>query len=97
MQAILSDALNNSTQYRQVVEEIKKIIAKKKKIVEDIKMEYGSEAGKIDTIKADLENDRMLLTDAALNSFVAGKTVEVEDSYGNKYEPIFSVKFKKAK
>lgn len=95
LQAIIKDALDNSKQFREVNEEIKTLNAKRKKIVEAIKMDFGSEAGKIDVIKADLLNDKTLLSDASLNHILAGKTVEVEDSFGNKYEPEFSVKFRR--
>jgi len=94
---IINDALSNSRQYQEVTAEIKTLNAKKREIVEAIKMDHGSEAGKIDTIKADLNNDKMLLADSVLNYVVSGKAVEVEDKYGTKYEPIFSVKFKKLK
>ena len=97
LQSIISDALNNSSQYRQVVDDIKKLVAKKRQIVDSIKTDFGSEAGKIDVIKADLLNDKMLLSDAALNFALSGKPIEVEDDYGTKYEPVFSVKFRKVK
>jgi hypothetical protein len=42
-----------------------------------------------------LVNDAELLADLALNQLVSGETVEIVDENDQKYEPIFSVRFKK--
>jgi len=97
LQAVINDDLANSNKYQKITAEIKTLNAKKRQIVEAIKLDHGKEAGKIDTIKADLENDKMLLTDVAINYLVKGKQVEVVGIYGERYAPEFSVKFKKIK
>lgn len=89
------DALKNSNAYQDVIEEIKKLKDRKKQIEDNIKDEFRSEFDKLETLKNDIENDNMLLSDAALSQLMSGKPVEVMDTYENKYEPIFSVKFKK--
>ena len=42
------------------------------------------------------KNDIELMSDMALNKLVSGETVEVVDEAGDKYEPLFTVKFKKS-
>jgi len=95
IKSMYRDALTNSKQYQNAVEELKGMREKKKKIEDGIKDEFSSEFSKLDNLKADIENDQMLLSDAALSVLMKGETVEVKDEKENKYEPIFSVKFKR--
>jgi hypothetical protein len=89
------DALSHSQEHQMILEEAKTIRDKKKEIESKIKADFNSEFDKMDTLKLDIENDMMLLSDAALTQMMDGKTVEIQDEYDNKYEPIFSVRFKK--
>lgn len=89
------DALSHSQEYQEVLEELKSLKDKKKEIESKIKSDFQSEFDKLDTLKLDIENDTMLLSDAALTQMMKGEEIEIKDEYENKYEPIFSVKFKK--
>lgn len=89
------DALNNSQSYQKVCEELKALKDRKKKIEESMRDEFRSEMNRLDTLKADIENDQMLLADAALSELVKGQLVEVKDEYETRYDPVFSVRFKK--
>ncbi len=93
--AMYRDALSNSKKYQDALEELKVLKDTKKKIEESIKDEFRSEFSKLDTIKLDMENDNLLLSDAAITQLMDGETVEVSDEKENKYEPIFSVRFKR--
>ena len=95
IKAMYRDALQNSNAHKDVVDEIKKLRDRKKQIEDGLKDEFRSEFDKLETLKNDIDNDNMLLSDAALSQLMSGKTVEVQDSYDNKYEPLFSVRFKK--
>ena len=55
-----------------------------------------NELEKLDTLKLDIENDMMLLSDAALTMAMKGEIIEIKDQFENKYEPVFKVMFKKA-
>jgi len=93
---IYRDALLASLQYQKIIEKIKDLKEKKKKIEESIKDDFRSEFSKLDTLKLDIENDNMLLSDIALSEMLKGKSINLTDQNNNKYEPIFNVRFKKA-
>ena len=95
IKSIYKDALDNSHGYQEIVAELKELKEKKKKIEGVIQSDFRSEFVKLDAIKLDLETDSMLLSDIALNHVMKGELIEVSDNRDNKYEPIFSVKFRK--
>lgn len=95
IKAMYKDALVNSKSYQDVLEELKALKEKKKKIEDGIRDDFSSEFNKLDVLKTDIENDSMLLSDAAITKLMKGENVEVTDEKENKYEPIFSVKFKR--
>ena len=90
------DSLSHNRLYQDSLEEIKKTRDKKKQIEGDIKLELRAEFDKMEVLRNELQNDIMLLSDAALSQLMRGETVEVIDQNEQRYEPIFSVKFKKA-
>lgn len=96
IKAMYRDALANSKQLQDITEELKALKDKKKSIEDGIKSDFGSELEKLDTLKSDIDNDMMLLSDAALTLALKGQMIEVKDQYENKYEPVFRVVFKKA-
>lgn len=89
-------ALENSKNYQDAVEELKQARDRKKKVEDGIREDFRSEFDKLETIKADLENDIMLLSDAVLVKLTKGEPIEIIDEREQKYEPVFSVRFKKA-
>ena len=90
------DALDNAAEYRQVVETLKQSRERKKQIEETVKEDFSSEFARLDTLKLDLQNDMMLISDIALTQLVKGEKVEVKDKNDDTYEPLFTVRFKKA-
>ncbi|MFH0853974.1 MAG: hypothetical protein V1891_00560 [bacterium] len=93
---IYKEALSNSQKYKDASEELKVLKEKKKATEESIKSDFTDEFDKLDIIKADIESDQILLNDIALNQLIKGETVEIFDENNAKYEPIFTVNFKKA-
>lgn len=89
------DALAASGEYQEIAEKIKVLRERKKQIELVIRQNFASEFTKLEDYKIDLESDNALLADAALSQIMKGGTVEVKDEFDNKYEPIWSVKFKK--
>lgn len=89
------DALSNEAHYQDTIDQINKLKVQKKLIEDEVKQDFTHEFNKLDTLKMDIQNDTMLLSDATLTKFMKGETVEIVDQYENKYEPNFNVKFKK--
>lgn len=90
------DALATSLEYQEIEQKMKALRERKKQIESSTKQNFASELTKLDDYKIDLESDAVLLADIAISKLMKGETVEVVDEYSNKYEPQFSVKFKKA-
>lgn len=89
------EALAASADYGKIVEDLKTLREKKKKIEADTRADFSSEFAELDTLKADAETDQEVLSDLALNTYTKGETVQVTDEFENKYEPVFVVKFRR--
>lgn len=93
---IYKDALEQDRAYQDLLEKIDAMKATKKSIEDDIKKELESDFQKLDAYKMHIVNDTELMADLAINQLMAGETVEIVDENDQKYEPIFTVRFKKA-
>ena len=91
----LRDAMSTSAEYQEILEKIKALRVKKQQTEAAIRADFSGEMEKMEEYALDLKSDSMLLSDAAMTKLMKGETVELTDEYDNKYEPIFSVKFKK--
>lgn len=91
----LRDAMSTSAEYQEILEKIKALRVKKQQTEAAIRADFSGEMEKMEEYALDLKSDSMLLSDAAMTKLMKGETVELIDEYDNKYEPIFSVKFKK--
>ena len=89
------DALNNSGEYAEIGEKLRTLRERKKQIELSIKSDMGSDYTKLEDLKIDLESDMEMLSDMALTKMMKGETIEIKDEYDNKYEPVFTVRFKK--
>lgn len=89
------DALANSAEYQEVSEKLKELKQRKKELEDKIKQDFQKEFEKLETLKADIENDQQVLSDLVLSQVSKGENVEVADENNIQYEPVFSVKFKK--
>lgn len=90
------DSLIANQEYQEIVEKLDNLKLRKKQIETEIKEEQQSDFQKLDAYKMHVKNDTEMLSDLALNKLVSGETVEVTDEAGDKYEPLFTVKFKKS-
>ncbi|MEI6288269.1 MAG: hypothetical protein WCP18_01620 [bacterium] len=90
------DALLSSAQYQKISEELKELRDKKKEVEETIRVDFRSEYAKLEDLKIDLETDYEMLSDIALTQLMKGETISITDINDVKYEPAFSVRFKKA-
>ncbi len=89
------DALESTVSYKEATEELKKFKEKKKKIEDAVRSDFKPEFDRLEELKTNLESDLLLLNDAALTKLLKGEMVQVVDENEQKYEPVFSVRFKK--
>jgi len=90
------DALDSSGEYQEILKKTEALKMRKKQIETALKEDSLNDFKKLDAYKMHIKTDMEMLSDVALNDLMAGKTVEVVDEHNQKYEPLFSVKFKKA-
>jgi hypothetical protein len=90
------DMLANSKPYQDAVEALDAAKAKKMEIEGTIRAEFQQEQDELDRLKSSMNTDKQLMADTALTMLMKGETVELTDENDTKYEPVFSVRFKKA-
>lgn len=95
LKQIYKDVLANSQEYQNILEELNTLKAKKKQIEEVLKSELRSEIEQLNSIKVDIDSEKEILSQATLTKILKGEAVELIDENNNKYEPIFSVRFRK--
>lgn len=95
IRSAFKDALSTSSEYQEILDKMKALRVKKQQVEAAIKADFSSELEKMEEYALDMKSDSMLLSDAAMTKLMKGETVEITDEYNNKFEPIFSVKFKK--
>ena len=93
----IADDLANNARYQQLVEEIKKLKEEKKSLENQAWAGATGDAEKLDLLKLDIASDKQVLSDIALNMYVAGEKVEVVDENNTRWVPNFSVNFTKDK
>lgn len=89
------DVLANSQEYQGILEEMEELKVKKKRVLEALKMDLRSEMDELDKIKNDIDSEKELLSHATLTKLIKNEQIDIIDEYNNRYEPIFSVRFKK--
>jgi hypothetical protein len=96
LKSMFRDALTNNGEYQKVVQELDDLKIKKKQIESSVKSDFKAEFDKLEGIKLNIAGDNQLLSDLALTQFVSGELVRLVDENKVEYEPVFTVKFKKA-
>lgn len=92
---VFKDVLAQSKPYQDVLEELKKLKAKKIQIENEIRSDFGKEMEQLERIALDVKTDEMLLTDLSLTMLMKGQPLELTDENDVKYEPVFKITFKK--
>jgi len=96
VKTIFKDVLAQSKAYQDVLDELKKLKAKKLQIETEIRSDFGKEMEQIERLALDLKTDEVLLTDLSLTMLMKGQTLELTDDNDVKYEPVFRITYKKA-
>lgn len=91
-----ADMLVNADDHELITEELKKLKERKKQIEIRAQEQMGKRYAELEELKDEVDSEQQMLNDIAMTTLMDGKTVEVMDEYQNRYEPLFTVKFKKA-
>ncbi len=91
----LRDVLAQSKPYKDVVDELQDVKAKKLRIETQVREEFVKEMEKAEKLSQDIKTDTQLLSDMALTKFMKGENIDIVDENDVKYEPQFKVTFKK--
>lgn len=97
LRSMYKDALAGTQEYTELNDKLKTLRERKKQIENSIRENFAKEATELEDLKVDMDSDMEMLSDIALTRLVKGEQVEVTDKYQNQYEPVFTVKFRKAK
>lgn len=89
----IRDALASSSEYQDIKSKLESLRTRKKQLEGSARAPYDE---KLDLIKLNLRDLMQNLSDIALNNLMKGERVEIMDTDKGKFEPVFSVRFKKA-
>jgi len=95
VKTIFKDVLAQSKPYQDVLDELKKLKAKKVQIETGIRADFGKELEQLERLALDVKTDEMLLTDLSLTMLMKGQSLDLTDENDVKYEPVFRITFKK--
>lgn len=96
LRKMYKDALSASAEYKDILEKLENLKIKKKQIETEVKEDTLNDFKQMDAYRMHVKTDMELLSDLAINKLMSGETVEIKDAEDNRYEPQFSVRFKKA-
>ena len=96
IRGMYKDALSQSMEYQKLLEDLDKLKIRKKEIEISIKDEMRADIEKLDAYRMHIKTDQEMMSDLAINQLMSGETVELIDENDQKYEPVFTVRFKKA-
>lgn len=89
------DELANNPHYQQLTEQMAMLREEKKSIENQTWASASADAQKLDLLTLDIKADKEQLADVALDMYAKGETVEIIDEYNRRWDPKFSVAFKK--
>ncbi len=89
------DILAQNLDYEKALEELEKTREKKVLLEQKAKDSLGKRYERYEELADEVKANQEMLSDMAMTTLMDGKTVEAVDEYGNKYEPVFAVRFKK--
>lgn len=90
------EELATSVEYGRIKEDLEKLRARKKQYELATKQQAGANFARVDELALAIRQDAQMLSDIALTSIMKGESVDVKDEH-SKYEPVFTVRFKRQK
>jgi predicted nuclease with TOPRIM domain len=93
LNASIKDSLRNMPEYHDLSDQISRLQLKRAQLENSVTEHVGQ---KIDLLKLNIKEGMQTMSDIALTTLMKGESVILKDAKDNEYEPIFSVRFKKA-
>ena len=93
----LKNACKNNKDYVKLEEEKVKLTSKIRLIRAQINDQNPKEVEKLDQLRADLKDEKVLLSDILLNAYTKGEKIDVKDQYDQPMLPLFTVQLTKEK
>ncbi|KKQ79477.1 MAG: hypothetical protein UT02_C0035G0009, partial [Parcubacteria group bacterium GW2011_GWC2_38_7] len=84
---VIKDAFLGRKEYQDLMEDLEKLRARKKEIETGLRQEYASEFNDLDSVKLDVKDMKMVLSDLMWNELLKNNSIEVVDEYENHYVP----------
>lgn len=97
LKAQYADALSVNGEYVQIKEELEALRTKKKKIEASVQADFREEFDKLEGLKLNIAGDNQMISDLAISKLASGEPLKIVDENNVEYEPVFSVRFQKAK
>ena len=91
----IRDAQGDYKEYADISEQIKKLRERKKQLDSQIRNEYSSEFSDLESVKIDIKDSRMVLSDLIWNELMKNNSVEIVDEDNNHFVPQVIVTLKK--
>jgi len=91
---IYKQELIESSKYQELLENLRELRAEKKQVELSIKEDLIDEFGKIETLKLDIQNDELNLSDLVLEKLINSEEVVIYNKNNKRVETIFAVKLK---
>ncbi len=88
------DELKNHAKYQELAGKLAELRQEKKSIENEI-LSREMDRAKLEELSLDIKTDTEMLTDIALNMFLAQEPVEIVDETNAKWMPVFTVRFRK--
>lgn len=90
------EELASSGEYQRVMDDLARLREKKKKYELSIKQQSEAAFAKMDELALAIRQDGQLISDLALTTIMKGEPVAVKDAH-SEFEPVFTVRFRRAK
>lgn len=97
IKGIYRDALANTPEYQEIQDKMKSLKTRKKQIENSTQESFSKELEELEDLQVDIGSYQEMISDIALTKMVKGETIMVKDQYENEYEPLFKVKFNRAR
>lgn len=97
LRAEYKDALAGLPEYQSVKEKSDGYRLRKKQLEAEVKKGLAGSFDALERLKASLSADQQMLSDISMSKLMKGETVELTGENDSRFEPVFSVKFRRVR